>query len=284
MTTRRRRRPTGFTLTEMIVVTLLIGIMFGIIAPALTRGLATSRRIQCLNNMRQIGLATQNYDQQFRCLPPGVVNPTGPIYNRPDDMHLGWVIQILPYLEQNGIARSINTEVSIYSSANASVAPRLNSLSCPADANAGVLLGRGTSSFAGCHHDVEAPIDADNHGVFFLNSHVRYDDITDGTSFTIFFGEKLVIPPDLGWGSGTRATLRNTGTPLNADPALVKGTTASADPGALHVGGFASRHPGGANFSFGDGSVRFVRESIDLNVYRLLGHRADGETIGGDEL
>ena len=76
--------------------------------------------------------------------------------------------------------------------------------------------GVGVSSYAACHHDVEAPIDVENHGVFYLNSSIRHEDIPDGSSYTIFVGEKRIASQDLGWLSGTRATLRNTGTPLNA--------------------------------------------------------------------
>ena len=69
------------------------------------------------------------------------------------------------------------------------------------------------SNYAGCYHDVESPIDVDNHGVMYLNSHISQKDVTDGTSHTIYVGEKLSDEQDLGWMSGTRATLRNTGTP-----------------------------------------------------------------------
>jgi prepilin-type processing-associated H-X9-DG protein len=84
-------------------------------------------------------------------------------------------------------------------------------LSCPSSLG----TGSGFTSYAGVHHDVEAPIDVDNNGVFFLNSRVRYDDITDGSSHTLFIGEKFIEPDDLGWMSGTRSTLRNTGAPIN---------------------------------------------------------------------
>jgi len=170
------------------------------------------------------------------------------------------------------------------------------------------------------HHDVEAPIDADNHGVFFLNSRLRVRDITDGTSHTLFAGEKLSEPDDLGWMSGTRATLRNTGTALNTglpplpvwnapasdskensdetaaaatggdaqqtpsagaeQPAVVAqpkpAQAAGVDP-TLVVGGFISRHPGGVNFAFGDGSVRFIPDTISMGVLQQLGNRADGK-------
>ena len=107
-------------------------------------------------------------------------------------------------------------------------------------------------------------------------------------------------PATLGWASGTNSTLRNTGHPLN-DPssldALFQNTpqltdaerfaaiNKMAEDGALpvgFVGGFSSLHPHGANFLFCDGSVRFVKSSIDRGVYQLLGHRADGEPISDD--
>jgi prepilin-type processing-associated H-X9-DG protein len=179
------------------------------------------------------------------------------------------------------------------------------------------------SNYAGVQHDVEAPIDVDNHGVFFLNSKLRYDDITDGPSHTLFIGEKLCDPNDLGWMSGTRATLRNTGTLLNTPlPAIVTGvaTTPGASPSAenptadqpqrageapaepehasassgapaapsnpavpadptLYVGGFASYHPAGVNFAFGDGSARFLADTIDLQILQQLANRADGKLL-----
>ena len=146
---------------------------------------------------------------------------------------------------------------------------------------------RAKSNYAGCHHDVEAPIAADNHGVLFLNSHVGRHDLADGDSHTIFAAEKLVDPGDLGWMSGTRATLRNTGLPPNAPATLnaARGLRPAApDPPAageeaedavLYVGGFASADPGGLFVGFGDASVRFVADEIDLTLWQRLANRAD---------
>ena len=163
----------------------------------------------------------------------------------------------------------------------------------------------GSTSYAGCHHDVEAPIDADNHGVFFLNSHISYDEISDGPAFTILVGEFKAGGPSLGWAVGTMSSLRNTGFPINYDDPVSKlnqtggNTVALAghvnDPSELvvlikdgtlpagHVGGFSSNHPGGSNFLFGDGSVRFLSQKIRTSVYRSLGNRADGNLISSDE-
>ena len=160
---------------------------------------------------------------------------------------------------------------------------------------------RGGSSYTGCHHDVEAPIDADNHGVLYLNSHIGYDDITDGPAYTILLGE-ATNSMMLGWASGTRDTLRNTGSPINApDPSVPAARRpfvvpqpgerlaefqTLVDDGVVpltYVGGFGSWHGSGANFLFCDGSVHFLKNSIDPQVFRYLGHRADGEIIGGDQ-
>jgi prepilin-type processing-associated H-X9-DG protein len=258
------------------MVAAIIAALVGLILPGLLSGREAARRIQCTNNLRQIALGLQNYLTVLEVLPPGVVNPTGPIHNTPDpdDIHVAWTVLLLPYVELRGVAEATDYEVSVYDAANDTVRNvQLNVLLCPA------APGKSPdrfSSYAACHHDVEAPIDVDNHGVFYLNSAVRECDITDGCSATIFVGEKSIDrATDLGWLSGTSATLRNTGTPINAPP----GSAGGGD----RVGGFASRHPGGANFAFGDGSVRFVAESISPAVYRLLGHRADGEMVGDDE-
>ena len=159
-------------------------------------------------------------------------------------------------------------------------------------------------SYMGCHHDVEAPIDADNHGVLYLNSHVAYDDIADGPAYTILLGEAL-HSATLGWASGTRATLRNAGHRLNEpdpwatawgspspymqnnpEPQDPDDATTMVQGGGLtsyYVGGFSSHHPQGVNFLFCDGSARFLKESIDQHVLHRLANRADGEVIGDDQ-
>jgi prepilin-type processing-associated H-X9-DG protein len=125
---------------------------------------------------------------------------------------------------------------------------------------------------------VEAPIDEDNHGLLFLNSRIRVRDIPDGTSYTIFLGETADEHPlnasldNLGWMSGTRATLRNTG--------LLPKEELQQEDELLSVGGFGSYHTAGLTmFAFGDGHVRPLSPEIDPEVYRSLGNRADGKLI-----
>ena len=152
------------------------------------------------------------------------------------------------------------------------------------------------TSYAGVHHDVEAPIAADNHGVLFLNSAVRVEDVTDGSSTTLFVGEKLNDGLDLGWASGTRSSLRNTGLMVNRTPGPGAGRPGPGRPASSEedkdlakmgtpefVGGFGSRHPGGSNFLYGDGSVRFLKSSVSPKIYQRLANRADGEVIDADQ-
>ncbi len=271
----------GFTLVELLVVIAIIGVLVSMTLPALMASRETGRRNLCRANMAQILLALQNYENAFEEFPAGVVNPEGPIRNEAQGLHQGWLIPVLPYLDELNAYERVDQSQSVYAPANSEVREYWPSLFiCPSEPND----VSGSSNYAGCHHDVEAPIAADNHGMLFLNSHIRRDDVTDGLAHTMFVGEKRCHEGDLGWLSGTRATLRNTGTRLN-DQSEREGPTkatapldeAAARAALLHVGGFASAHPSGAHVGFGDASVEFISEDIDLTLWERLGNRADGQ-------
>ena len=291
-----RRR--GFTLIELLVVVSIIAVLIALLLPAVQSSRETARMTQCRNHLLQLGLALGNYASSHGVFPPGVVDPAGPISNMPQGYHMGWAVQILPFLEEGSLHRRIDFRQGVYAPANATaMATQVKVFLCPSDWRPGPM------SYMGCHHDVEAPIDADNHGVLYLNSRIAYDDITDGPAYTILLGEaRHGTSP--GWASGTRATLRNTGNPINAKAPLVLPRPATwwasssidpANPGAVeasvqggllpltYVGGFSSYHAGGAQFLLGDGSVRFVKEPIDARVFRRLGNRCDGDLIGDDQ-
>jgi prepilin-type N-terminal cleavage/methylation domain-containing protein/prepilin-type processing-associated H-X9-DG protein len=266
----------AFTLVELLVVIAIIAVLVGLLLPAVQGARMAARRIQCANNLMQLGLAIQNYESSHEVLPPGVVNATGPIKNQPKGYHMSWLVQILPFVDQQNLFDELNFTMGAYDPTNATFRDvRLIIFRCPVEPFA-PGSGPGLSNYAGCHHDVEAPIAANNNGVFFLNSHVRFEDIRDGLSTTIFVGEKVLDTGDLGWMSGTKATLRNTGTLING---TIVRTASNPDP----VGGFGSGHGGGANFAFGDGTVRFIPSAINPAVYRLLGNRADGKVISDDD-
>jgi prepilin-type processing-associated H-X9-DG protein len=268
--------------------------------PAVQAAREAARRAQCLNNVMQIGIAVQNYESSHEMLPPGVVNSTSPILDQPKGYHYSWLVQIMPFFEQKNVYNHLNFRMGVYEVENFTTRTTvIRSLICPSDSSpnpgaSGVAL----SSYVGSHNDVEAPISATNRGVLFLNSAVRFEDITDGSSQTIFVGEKLNRAIDEGWASGTRATLRNAGSGINrtGTPALTgpgsgddsdgqaAGVSAASATDALtYVGGYSAWHPGGANFAFGDGSVRFLKTSINGRILRLLANRADGEIISADK-
>jgi prepilin-type processing-associated H-X9-DG protein/prepilin-type N-terminal cleavage/methylation domain-containing protein len=306
---RAARHSLAFTMIELLVVVAIIGVLIMLLLPSVQSAREAARRVQCSQNLMQLGVALSNYAAAHRTFPPGSVNDTGPILSVPKGYHYSWTVQILPFLELDNLHRRFDFQHSVYSSSNLTARDaRVSTFTCPSNGRGQAGLG----DYAGCHHDVEAPIDADNHGVLYLNSRVRHEDLVDGPSFTILLGE-TTDASILGWPSGTRATLRNTGSRVNdytilapaGSPASIAGKQLQpGDLGALasmlenadmlddkkksafivdFVGGFASHHPGGANFLFCDGSVRLVKQTVDAHVYQLLGHRADGELVSDDD-
>ena len=353
----KRSRVPGFTLVELLVVIAIIGILIAMLLPAVQAARETARRAQCENNLRQLGLAIHEYESAHEFLPAGTVNPEGPVLNYPDGNHIGWMVHLLPYIEERAAYSQIDQQAGVYDPKNAAVRQAgIRLFDCPSSWEGRELLGasgsddwgpggmvplgradeelqseakpeqpkpikgdrgvRRPTNYAGCVGDKEEPIDETSTGVFVLNRNIRFDEITDGLTHTIFVGEKLTDDFDLGWMSGTSATLRNTSeiwqrargyneeprsplrefvtSPPDAD---VKGDARLAhpetfiDPAKLNepavraalekVGRFGSHHATVSNFLFGDGSTRSLSQEMDPRIFQLLGDRADGDLLMG---
>jgi prepilin-type N-terminal cleavage/methylation domain-containing protein/prepilin-type processing-associated H-X9-DG protein len=312
--------PRGFTLIELLVVIAIIAVLVALLLPAVQAAREAARRSQCVNNLMQLGIALQNYESSHEMFPPGVVSESGPVLDQPTGYGYGWLARILPHCEMRNTYNHFNMAISLYDGRNLTTrATLVRTFLCPSDSSlnarnpGGIVL----TNYVGCHNGLEAPIDATNDGVFIRNHALRYEDIPDGSSNTVFVAEKLNDGAGQGWASGTRASLRNTGTPINAavsfvpagrrapavitapNPAPAAKAVPKAPPTALdpdegvdevapnaaapgtpgYVGGFASRHPGGSNCAFGDGSVRFLKNSVSASIFKVLGNRHDGEIV-----
>jgi len=254
--------------------------------PAVHEVREVARRASCQNNLLQLGMGLHSYHHTHNVLPPGCVNSTGPVFDDGTSYNFGWIAQLLPYIDERTAYRKLDFQQSVYSNRNLAVGSvRPNILLCPSS-----VVSRPMTSYAGCHHGTETPIDVDRNGVLFLNSSVRFRDITDGRRHTIMIGETLSGFPFL---PGTRGTLRNAsfingqkdkqaywssrfGEPQELEPYIVNGRQLDVK---YYVGGFLSFHNWGANFCFADGSVELLSSSIDQRVLHNLGNRMDGNLI-----
>ena len=264
----------AFTLVELLVVIAIIGILIGMMFPAVGAMHEAARRTTCQGRMARLGLALQRYEAAYGTLPAGTTDPKGPVHNVPKGNQISWTVHLLPYLDEAGTLKHIDLAAGAYAEKNAPVRKlHIAAFACPSQVPV-ATAALPASSYAGCHHDVEQPIADDNHGVLFLNSHIAERDVTDGVEHTIYVGEKRVDEGDLGWMSGTRATLRNAGTPINQTPT-------DPPPTDLYVGGFGSHHPSGASFLFGDRAVKFINQDIDKDILQQLANRADGRLLTG---
>ena len=296
----RTERRKAFTMVELLVVVGIIGVLIALLLPAVQSAREVARRVQCTNNLHQLGVALENYASAHRVYPPGVVDFQGPISGVPAGYRFGWAAQILPFMELKNVYNRLNFTLGVYADGNVTATEmRISTFLCPSSS-----ISAGTN-YAGCHNDVEKMIDVDDHGVFFLNSRIARRDLVDGPASTIFLGETRYSMTYGTWAMGTSATLRNAGWGVNdensPDVAQVRSLRAGGRPGGDRfdpvvlqamidsgelasdlVGGFASQHNGGANFLFGDGSVRVLKSRIDRGVLRALAHRFDGEVVDGE--
>ncbi len=283
-------RRSGFTLVELLVVIAVIGILVALLLPAVQAAREAARRTRCLNNLKQIALATHNYHDSLRSYPSGWIgdDPNTKLPLAEGHSGWGWNTLLLPFMEQNKLHDTIDFNLEIAHQLNrGAVQSHIGILRCPTDVNTELFdlptangpLTMAISNYVGNFGTVEledyegAPVGtiALGDGLFHHNSRIRLADIKDGSSHTLAVGER----------NSRRGFSTWTGVVAGGDEAMAR-VVAIADhvpnDGHGHFDDFASEHPSGANFSFADGSVQLIHENIDINVFRALATRSGGET------
>jgi prepilin-type N-terminal cleavage/methylation domain-containing protein/prepilin-type processing-associated H-X9-DG protein len=345
-----RRRGRGFTLIELLVVIAIIAVLIALLLPAVQSAREAARRAQCVNNMKQLGIAIHNYHDVNLLLPPGAIGGNW------GNTGMTWRQMVLPYLEQNPAYSSLNFSLHLGSSSPAdatifyTVIPTFlcpsdglngqgylpagvvdgNNGQWPADNNWVAPPGGGTKRVTITNYNISfgdnfavlplgcGPNPWENNGQpagiprrgfdgFWGTQNVinvvdagtmrAFSDyrtgqvtslagVTDGTANTIIVGEVL---PDQDannefWtftGAASGTTL-----PINLDTSLRCGVSFGSCNFRCRYSyaarGFKSRHPAGANFLFTDGSVHFLKASINPLTYNALGSRNGGEVVSAD--
>jgi prepilin-type N-terminal cleavage/methylation domain-containing protein/prepilin-type processing-associated H-X9-DG protein len=334
-------RQGGFTLIELLVVIGIIGLLIAILLPAVQQAREAARRIQCTNNLKQMGLAMHQYEGQESLLPPTMVlggtSPSSMWTN-------GWSlnVRILPAIEQDGVYNAINFTIAFQEWQNRTATSVVIAMFlCPSEPNQQATdhasYGKvGGVNYGWCMGDwfvwggFIGP--KSNRSAFGPNQSRRWSEFTDGLSQTLILSEVKNYQYYLRDCGG----LANISNPTNipppdADPMQVApeyaGATCTPKPdghaewvdGGVHHTGFTtawspnklirnasardvdlngqrekvggptfaaitsrSYHPGGVNVLLGDGSVRFVRSTINGATWRALGTVAGGEVVSSD--
>jgi prepilin-type N-terminal cleavage/methylation domain-containing protein len=301
-------RKTAFTLIELLVVIAIISVLIGLLLPAVQKAREAANRMSCSNNLKQIGLALQNYESAHQRLPPSRVYPARIIEQ--DVLHheggITWAVFILPYLEQDNLYRQWDHNINYYDHPDAARKGTVKGYFCPSRRSGtrvdGETISRGEKptispdpyfAWQGACSDYAAsvyPIELNPHvpstpddvpayarGAFRIWVGVRFADISDGLSNTVLVGEKHVPrgrfgtrPYDCSTSNGNYPQCF-TRTPDRDRPLTTNPHSSSWT--------FGSSHTGVVQFCFADGSVRALPETIHPYTFELLGIRDDGQVI-----
>ena len=288
----------AFTLIELLVVIAIIAILIGLLLPAVQKVREAASRIQCANNLHQIGLAIHCYADAN--------NGQLPYSHRNTQPYSGWVTLLLPYLEQGNLYNQYNFNLAWYDPAQQAVVTRqLKVMVCPSTPDPNRLINgtiNGVSysvppadyaAIGGITSDVVPqviPASYPRQGAMPIDANLGFKDITDGTSSTLLVAEGAGRPQI--WNAG-----RNTG--QLSPTALTKSTwsawngnfirgysydgTVMPGPCPLNcsnLDAIYSFHPGGAYGLMGDGSARFMHQSMDVWVLYSLATSQGGEVVG----
>jgi prepilin-type N-terminal cleavage/methylation domain-containing protein/prepilin-type processing-associated H-X9-DG protein len=316
----RHSRP-GFTLIELLVVIAVISVLIALLLPAVQAAREAARRAQCVNNLKQIGIAVHNYVGSRNALPGADM-----VYNSANATELSALSQVLPFLEQSNVYNSINCDFSYQDPTNSSAMMTvINGFICPSDLPDPIpSLGGQTNYMANMGSGIvwqanvggNAGLPAPN-GVFYGDSATTFAAITDGLSNTTFFSERVLADGNNAIVSPIADVFFSPGFPTTPDDAMQQCQAVNiydlnnqfplfmgapwlngqhiflhvTPPNTRSCGFFvalravmpaSSRHPGGVNVLLGDGSVKFVKDSVNLQTWRGLGTRSGGEVISSD--
>jgi prepilin-type N-terminal cleavage/methylation domain-containing protein len=307
----------AFTLVELLVVIAIIGVLVALLLPAVQAAREAARRMKCQNNLKQFGLALHNYHDSVGRMPASYYRawPTsvGSTFGTPG---WGWGAMILPRLEQQALFDAMQVTTLQLNGNPITKVPAQTSLAmfrCPSDTgkkNNGNRFDYGTSNYVavyGALYDQSTvngltvgSIPDTYTGMFGPNSGVRMAEVSDGTSNTVMIAEMCYGPNGV-MDNGSPAAKRVYNGAIWAGVALENGTGSNVCT-QLSLCGFSagsnvkfrkmntpdssnaisSAHAGGAQFSVGDGSVRFLNQNADGKMIDYLADRADGATVTFD--
>lgn len=319
---RFRPRLIGFTLIELLVVIAIIAVLIALLLPAVQQAREAARRSQCRNNLKQIGLGLHNYHDTYGTLMSGSIALRA---SATQDYGHGWTwhASLLPYIDQGSLYQAIQGAggMGVESGGTNDAKQRLAGTTniqvfqCPSHPdvqNGPVKDGYATSTYNGMAgtllgwngDDCYNPSGGSRQdttpehirmtdgcmnlsGVFFINSSVRFRDVTDGTSNTIFVAEVLDSggDPNLPGKTGSdRKYCFSGGADSNPPTEMTEYLIAAEGNDPINAGSeeaTGSYHVGGAHFLMGDGAVRFISENVaHESVYMALATRAKGEVVG----
>jgi len=311
------RRESAFTLIELLVVIGIVALLMSLLLPAVQKVRAAADRMRCSNNLKQLGIALHHFHGDHSVFPASGWTTVGP-GNRAGK-YVGWRALILPYVEQDNVGKQYSTQVHWWEEPNLSLtATPIPLFLCPSTADRPQVLtavpksprpaltfpqpARGTDyeAIMGVAASVDPVLygtQGGNRSVMFRNSAVPISQIYDGSSNTIMVVECAARPlvyrgrvarPDLPNDQGICWADSEGGFSLdgcNEDGSL-QGLGPILTPRAINATNENEPyafHTGGANFLFGDGHVRFIRESVELRTFAALCTRKGGEQVSADD-
>jgi prepilin-type N-terminal cleavage/methylation domain-containing protein/prepilin-type processing-associated H-X9-DG protein len=314
-----RRRRSAFTLIELLVVVAIIAVLIGLLLPAVQKVREAANRMACTNNLKQLALAAHSYHDSNRKFPTGV----HPVDAMPDGRYANgtaWQVELLPYFEQGNLQKKwdyYDYRNNIKGGLSATTAQVIKVLLCPSDplpdpvfnvtprdpVNAWAAGFYGLSSYGSNGGKRSYPLaQFTQDGIFFLDSKIRIEDVTDGLSNTFLFGERSRLDPQFDaitqasfpgfyplakWTFWGAAFFRSGGSlqPHMLSASVLINYQMPPSGGQDQINdrfcAYGSAHPGGANFAFVDGSVHFLSDQTNLTVLQALSTRNGGEVVDG---